>query len=288
MHAFGEVGFAPHVAGLAAERDQATTVLGQTISFPVLISPTGVQAVHPEGEVAVARAAAAAGTAIGPVSFATQLDRGRRGGQPADLLPDVLGRDAGAILAARRAGPRGRGARASSSRWTGRSPRAATGAARHPREARPQGDARFAPEGLAPAALPARLARSGALPDLTTPNLADRRRPAPTFFGAYGEWMTTPLPTWDDIAWMRETWGGPFMVKGICGPDDARRAVDAGVTRDLGVQPRRQQPRRHPGVDPGAPRRRRRGRRPGRGAARRRACAAALTSSRRSPSAPRP
>lgn len=27
---------------------------------------------------------------------------------------------------------------------------------------------------------------------------------APTFFGAYGEWMQTPLPTWEDVAWMRE------------------------------------------------------------------------------------
>jgi 4-hydroxymandelate oxidase len=59
--AFGELGFAPHVAGLASERAQATTVMGQEISLPVILSPTGVQAVHPEGELAVARAAAAAG-----------------------------------------------------------------------------------------------------------------------------------------------------------------------------------------------------------------------------------
>ena len=47
-------------------------MLGQDISFPVIISPTGVQAVDPEGEVAVARAAAAAGTAIGLSSFASR------------------------------------------------------------------------------------------------------------------------------------------------------------------------------------------------------------------------
>jgi len=29
---------------------------------------------------------------------------------------------------------------------------------------------------------------------------------------------------------MREQWGGPFMLKGVCRVDDARRAVDAGVT----------------------------------------------------------
>src|SRR5882757_6054961 len=70
--AFGELGLAPHVAGHAASRDLATTVLGQPVSMPVIISPTGVQAVHPQGEVAVARAAAARGTAMGLSSFASK------------------------------------------------------------------------------------------------------------------------------------------------------------------------------------------------------------------------
>ena len=69
--AFGELGFAPHVAGLADSRDLVTKVMGQEVSFPVLLSPTGVQAVHPDGEVAVARAAAARGTAMGLSSFAS-------------------------------------------------------------------------------------------------------------------------------------------------------------------------------------------------------------------------
>ena len=62
--AFSELGFAPHVAGLSAQRDLSTTVMGQPVSLPVLISPTGVQAVHPGGEVAVARAAAARGAVM--------------------------------------------------------------------------------------------------------------------------------------------------------------------------------------------------------------------------------
>ena len=70
--AYGELGFAPHVAGSPAERDLSTKVMGQSISLPVVISPTGVQAVHPDGEVAVARAAAARGTAMGLSSFASK------------------------------------------------------------------------------------------------------------------------------------------------------------------------------------------------------------------------
>jgi isopentenyl diphosphate isomerase/L-lactate dehydrogenase-like FMN-dependent dehydrogenase len=37
--AFDELGLAPHVAGLSAKRDLATSVMGQPISFPVIISP---------------------------------------------------------------------------------------------------------------------------------------------------------------------------------------------------------------------------------------------------------
>ena len=70
--AFSEIGFRPHIADLPRERSQATTVLGEEISLPLVISPTGVQAVDPEGEVAVARAAAAEGTAIGLSSFASR------------------------------------------------------------------------------------------------------------------------------------------------------------------------------------------------------------------------
>jgi isopentenyl diphosphate isomerase/L-lactate dehydrogenase-like FMN-dependent dehydrogenase len=62
------------------------------------------------------------------------------------------------------------------------------------------------------------------------PNMANPGEPAPTFFGAYGEWMQTPPPSWEDVAWLRKEWGGPFLLKGVTRIDDARRAVDAGVT----------------------------------------------------------
>src|SRR5882757_7125598 len=72
VEAFNELGFAPHVIGALEKRDLATTVMGQDISLPVLISPTGVQAVHPDGELAVAPPAANRGTAMGLSSFASK------------------------------------------------------------------------------------------------------------------------------------------------------------------------------------------------------------------------
>ncbi len=38
-----------------------------------------------------------------------------------------------------------------------------------------------------------------------------------------------PSVTWDDIAWVREHWKGKLVVKGVLDPEDARRAMDAGV-----------------------------------------------------------
>ncbi|MGA1747613.1 MAG: alpha-hydroxy-acid oxidizing protein, partial [Ilumatobacteraceae bacterium] len=70
--AFREIGFQPVVAGRPNERRMERNVLGLDLSMPVMISPTGVQAVHPDGEVAVARAAAARGTAVGLSSFGSK------------------------------------------------------------------------------------------------------------------------------------------------------------------------------------------------------------------------
>ncbi|WP_055490971.1 lactate 2-monooxygenase [Streptomyces sp. TP-A0356] len=38
-----------------------------------------------------------------------------------------------------------------------------------------------------------------------------------------------PGKTWPDLAFLRENWDGPIVVKGILHPDDARRALDAGM-----------------------------------------------------------
>jgi len=36
--------------------------------------------------------------------------------------------------------------------------------------------------------------------------------------------------TWEDAAWLAEQWGGPFVIKGLQTAEDARHAVDAGVS----------------------------------------------------------
>ncbi|MDQ0790986.1 lactate 2-monooxygenase [Streptomyces sp. B3I8] len=38
-----------------------------------------------------------------------------------------------------------------------------------------------------------------------------------------------PGKTWPDLAFLRENWGGPIVLKGVLHPDDARLAADAGM-----------------------------------------------------------
>lgn len=256
QEAFAEIELAPHVAGQQTARFQDTTVMGLEISLPVLISPAGVQAVHPDGEVAVARAAAARGTGMGLSNFASKpVEEITATGAPTffqmywsgdrDVMVQRMERAAAA-------GVKGLIATLDWSFSVGRD----WGSPEIPEKVDLKTMIRMAPMVVTRPrwvyAFGQHYRRTGHLPDLTAPNLARPGEPAPTappggeamaappwgpaptFFGAYYEWMTTPPPSWDEVAWMRKQWdeisGTPFMLKGVCRIDDASRAVDAGVT----------------------------------------------------------
>ena len=55
----------------------------------------------------------------------------------------------------------------------------------------------------------------------------DARTPAA--FRGWVDGQFDPSVTWGDIAWVREHWAGKLLVKGVLDPEDARRAVAAGV-----------------------------------------------------------
>lgn len=228
--AFGELGFAPHVIGASVKRDLTTIVMGQQVSLPVLISPTGVQAVHPDGEVAVARAAAARGTAMGLSSFASKPIEEVVAANPKTFFQIYWlgGRDAIAerVERARNAGAVGLIVTTDWSFSHGRD----WGSPKIPESMDLRTMLRMAPEGLVRPRWFAAYAKTLRPPGLRVPNQGRKGEEGPAFFDAYGEWMGTPPPTWDDIAWLRELWGGPFMLKGVMRVDDAKRAVEAGVS----------------------------------------------------------
>jgi pre-mycofactocin synthase len=227
--AFAELGFAPHVVGQKPERAMDTTVMGLPISMPVVISPTGVQAVDPDGEVAVARAAAARGTVMSLSNFASKSIEEVVEANPNTLFQMYWTGDRDVMIQrmerARAAGAKGLIATLDWSFSIGRD----WGSPEIPEKIDLKTMIRMAPEVITKPRWMWEFGRAGHIPDLTAPNLAQPGGTAPTFFGAYYEWMTTPAPTWDDVEWMRKEWGGPFMLKGVCRVDDAKRAVDAGV-----------------------------------------------------------
>ncbi|HVU92407.1 MAG TPA: pre-mycofactocin synthase MftD [Jatrophihabitans sp.] len=228
--AFGELGFLPRTAGQPAGREQATTVMEQEIALPVIMSPTGVQAVHPEGEVAVARAAAARGTAMGLSSFASKPIEEVVAANPKTFFQLYWSGSKEQMLQrmerARAAGAVGVIVTLDWSFSMGRD----WGSPRIPERLTVKEAVRFAPEALTHPRWLSAFLRTRKVPDLTVPNMQDPGATEPTFFGVYGEWMQTPPPAWSDVAWLREQWGGPFLVKGISRIDEAQRAVDAGAT----------------------------------------------------------
>ena len=68
--------------------------------------------------------------------------------------------------------------------------------------------------------------RDGGLMQFPNVVLADGR---PMKYESVGPALAESVVTWRDLAWIRQVWRGPVVVKGILTGDDARRAADAGA-----------------------------------------------------------
>ncbi|OZD69016.1 alpha-hydroxy-acid oxidizing enzyme [Rhodococcoides fascians] len=227
---YRRIGLRSRVVDLPAECDQSTEVLQQRLSTPVILSPAGAHGVHPAAEPAVARAAAARGTLFGLSSFATKGIEEVADGNASTLSQiywigsrdDIEWR----VEKARAAGAVGLVLTTDWCFSEGRD----WGSPKVPRTSSLMATARFAPEVIRRPRWLLRHLGARALPDFIVPNLATPSIQQPTLTDAWTAWRATPPPTWDDVRWLAELWGGPLVLKGVMRPDDARRAVDAGVT----------------------------------------------------------
>lgn len=228
--AFAEVLLSPVVADQPPHREMATLVMGQSVSMPVLLSPTGVQAVHPDGEIAVARAAAARGVAMGLSSFASKPIEPVIEANSQTMFQVYWAGDRDSLVERiERAKAAGAVGLILTNDWSFSHSRD-WGSPSIPERIDLKTMAKFFPETIIKPRWLADWARAGAgPPGLEVPNFATAGSPAPNFFEAYGTWMQTPPPTWDDVSWLCEQWGGPFMLKGVLRTDDAKRAVDVGA-----------------------------------------------------------
>lgn len=230
IRAFNELGFSPTIFDRPSSIDMKTSVLGIDVDFPVLVSPVGAQAIHPDGEVGVARAAARAGTAMGLSSWASDsvVDVTRANPNTIFQLYWVGTRDEieARVEAARKAGAK---ALIVTLDWSF-TPRRDWGVPpAPPSDMSMRTMATLAPYAVSRPVWLANYLRQGRIPDLKVPNLFELDGSVPYFGKAWADFENTTAPTWDDVKWLRDLWGGPFMVKGINTLRDAKMAVDLGA-----------------------------------------------------------
>ena len=228
--AFARVTFRPRVLREVGEVDPSTMLLGRRLPLPLVLAPTGfTRMADPDGELAVARAAARAGTpytlstlgtrsieevasaADGPHWFQVYMWRDR------GLVKEMVGRAADAGYEALMVtvdtvvqGQRERDVRRGFSLPPKLGPGTLVDGALHP-----SWTWRFV------RAEPIRFA-----------NVVGREVGDGTTAISLGEYINTqfdPGLSWRDVEWLRSLWDGPLVIKGIQTVADARLAADAGV-----------------------------------------------------------
>jgi isopentenyl diphosphate isomerase/L-lactate dehydrogenase-like FMN-dependent dehydrogenase len=214
--AFDRVRIVPRMLTNATERHLGVSVLGTELPAPVLLAPVGVQSIlHPDGELATARAAAELGVpmVLSTASSHTIEEVAEASGDgprwfqlywPND--PDVC---ASLLDRARKAGFTALVVTLDT--WT----------------------LAWRPHDLDQAYLPFLRGVGTAIPFSDPVFRAGlQKSPEEDLPMAILRWVqlfTGTDKSWDQLAFLREHWDGPIVLKGIQHPDDARKAVESGM-----------------------------------------------------------
>ncbi len=231
IRALRQITFRPRLAVAFEQCNLGTRVLGNDLALPFLLAPVGYsRMMHPDGEVAAARAAGEAGTgyilstisgyslekvkavSAAPVWFQLYLLAGREAGEQVIDRARAAGCAALVITVDTAVG----GLRERD--WRNGMKELLEGSLfskmpflpnlmRHPRWL-----SSFLLDGGMPALENVIVPGKGPMP-LTDVASALKRS----------------VVTWSDLKWIREHWSGPIVIKGILTADDARRAVDEGA-----------------------------------------------------------
>ena len=217
VSAFDHWGLVPRMFVGAAHRDLSVELFGMTLSSPVLMAPIGVIGLCAQdghGDLATARAAARTGVPM--VASTLSVDPMEHVAAEFGDTPGLFqlytptDRDLAASLVHRAEAAGYRGIVVTLDTWV-------TG---------------WRPRDLATANFPQ--LRGHCLSNYTSDPVfraSLQRTPEEDPRAAVLHWAQifgNPL-TWDDLSWLRSLTTLPLIVKGICHPDDARRARDGGV-----------------------------------------------------------
>jgi L-lactate dehydrogenase (cytochrome) len=229
--AFDSVTFRPRCAVATPSVQLSTTVLGHELSLPLLLAPVGSSRMFwPRGEAVAARAAGKAGTlyvlstlsgtrleevrtaSIGPCWYQLYLCGGR------DVALSAINRARAAGYSALVvtidtpvAGLRERDLRNGTTELL---------------SFRPWRMLPWTAQMLVKPRWLLELLRDGGLMSFPNIELAD----GPMGYADVGAALESACVCWSDLAWIREAWNGPIVVKGVHTADDARRTVDAGAS----------------------------------------------------------
>jgi len=229
--AFRDVTFRPRSAVAFEECSLMTSVIGQELSFPAMLAPVGYsRLMHPEGEVAAARAAGEVGTGYilssisghkledvkaassGPVWYQLYLLGGREAAEGALDRAHRAGYSALVITVDTPvAGMRERDPRNGMKELLGSS-----AIAKIP----------YLPEIMFHPGWLASLLRDGGVPRLANIVVPGK---GPMELLDVATALAKAAVTWSDLKWIRQLWPGPIVVKGLLIADDARRAIDEGA-----------------------------------------------------------
>ena len=229
--AFRDVTFRPRSAVAFEECSLMTSVIGQELSFPAMLAPVGYsRLMHPEGEVAAARAAGEVGTGYilssisghkledvkaassGPVWYQLYLLGGREAAEGALDRAHRAGYSALVITVDTPvAGMRERDPRNGMKELLGSS-----AIAKIP----------YLPEIMFHPGWLASFLRDGGVPRLANIVVPGK---GPMELLDVATALAKAAVTWNDLKWIRQLWPGPIVVKGLLIADDARRAIDEGA-----------------------------------------------------------
>jgi isopentenyl diphosphate isomerase/L-lactate dehydrogenase-like FMN-dependent dehydrogenase len=228
---FRDLRFRPRMGVWVEEPQLSTTLFGQRISFPVLAAPCGgLRLIHPQADVAVARASASAGTihiASSASSFPLE--------QIAESSPDrhwfqlyrFMGRPGmeNLVNRAKAAGFKGIVATVDTQVGSKRERNFRNGFS-YSMRVNAANALKLAPQ-LAPRPFwLARYVRDG-MPFQLANTAGMTRDGVPMALPEMGH-RESNSPTWEDVAWVRQNFDGPVLVKGVLTAEDAYRALELG------------------------------------------------------------
>lgn len=228
--AFETLHFSPRILRDVSEVDTGVELFGRRHAMPMLVGPTGLNGLYwPRAEELLARAAQAAGVPFVLSTASTSLLEDVRAASDGELwlqlyvqqdrrvAQDLMRRARGAgytvlmlTVDTMVHGKRDHDLRNGFRLPLPITPRLLTDLARHPRWCW-------------------RMLRQGGAPQLV--NLA-RSAGVETGLKAQAAVMSRQMDrslVWQDIAWLREHWPGPVLVKGVLAAEDARLAREHGV-----------------------------------------------------------